>query len=466
MFVIRNAEVDGRLVDVAIDGDRVAALGEAWSLPRAGEEIDARRGALLPGLHDHHVHLLAMAAARGSIQVGPPAVGTAAALAAAIRAADAAAPPGPWLRAVGYHESVAGALGRDELDRMAIHHPVRIQHRSGAMWMLNSAAVEALGLDGIAHAGIERDRAGRPTGRLYGMDDWLRDRWPAQPPDLAAIGAELVRFGITGVTDATATTRAEDAELLAGAVATGALPRCILLTGGLDLDAAAAPSLPRGPVKLMVADHDLPGLEDLAASIAAAHQRGRAVAIHCVTRVALVLAIAAWEQAGVMKGDRVEHGAVAPPEQASWLARWQVTVVTQPSFVADRGDQYLTDVDAEDLPYLWPCRSLVEAGVALAASSDAPLGNPDPWAGMAAAMARRTAGGQVLGPGERLLPRAALDLYLAPLESPGGPPRRVAAGVDADLVLLDVPLRDALHEPSAGHVEITFRAGQPHSRLP
>ena len=44
-------------------------------------------------------------------------------------------------------------------------------------------------------------------------------------------------------------------------------------------------------------------------------------------------------------------------------------------------------------------------------------------------------------------------------------PRRVAAGVDADLVLLDVPLRDALHEPSAGHVEITFRAGQPHSRL-
>jgi predicted amidohydrolase YtcJ len=465
MFLLRTAQVAGRLVDVAVEGNRVAAIDEAGSLPGASDEIDARQCALLPGLHDHHVHLLALAAARRSLQVGPPAVRTEAALAMAIRAAGHARPPGEWLRGVGYHESVAGNLDRDDLDRMAAHYPVRIQHRSGAMWMLNSAAIELLGLDGVSHAGIERDAAGRPTGRLYGMDDWLRDRWRGPPPDLAAVGAELLRYGITGVTDATATTRAEDAELLAGAVASGAIPQRVQLTGGLDLDPGAGPSLPRGPVKLMVADHDLPGLDDLAASIAAAHRRARPVALHCVTRVALVLAQAAWDRAGVAKGDRVEHGAVVPPDQAGWLAQRGIVVVTQPIFVADRGDQYLTDVDAEDLPYLWPCRSLVEAGVRVAASSDAPLGHPDPWAGMAAAVTRQTAGGRVLGPEERLTDRAARDLYLAPLDSPGGPPRRVAMGVDADLVLLDVPLRDALREPSAEHVMITFRAGRAHSAI-
>jgi hypothetical protein len=74
--------------------------------------------------------------------------------------------------------------------------------------------IELLGLDGLSHPGIERDAMGRPTGRLYGMDEWLRDRWAGPPPDLATVGAELLGYGITGVTDATATTRAEDAELL------------------------------------------------------------------------------------------------------------------------------------------------------------------------------------------------------------------------------------------------------------
>jgi hypothetical protein len=78
------------------------------------------------------------------------------------------------------------------------------------------------------------------------MDDWLRARWTGPAPDLAAVGVELLSYGITGVTDATATTRPEDAELLAGAVASGAIPQYVQLTGGLDLDPRVAPSLPRG----------------------------------------------------------------------------------------------------------------------------------------------------------------------------------------------------------------------------
>ena len=68
--------------------------------------VDAAGGALLPGLHDHHVHLMAMAAARDSVDVGTAGL-------AALRTA----PGDDWVRAVGYHESIAGPLDRDASTR-------------------------------------------------------------------------------------------------------------------------------------------------------------------------------------------------------------------------------------------------------------------------------------------------------------------------------------------------------------
>ena len=64
MLLIRAAEVEGVRVDVRVAGGRVVALG-AGLAGRPGEVvIEAAGGALLPGLHDHHLHLLAWAAAR------------------------------------------------------------------------------------------------------------------------------------------------------------------------------------------------------------------------------------------------------------------------------------------------------------------------------------------------------------------------------------------------------------------
>ena len=110
--MIRNAEVwPGGIADVRLAGDRIAALGRL--APSPGERvIDARAGALLPGLHDHHIHLAALAAARASVRCGPPDVGSADQLAAIL-----ARPGRGWLRGIGYHESVAGMLDRAVLDR-------------------------------------------------------------------------------------------------------------------------------------------------------------------------------------------------------------------------------------------------------------------------------------------------------------------------------------------------------------
>ncbi len=95
-IVVRNAEVDGNLTDVRITGRRIEAVGPGLVADDADDVIDADGGALIPGLHDHHVHLLATAAADGSITVGPPRVTNAEQLAVMLRAAGETAPPGSW----------------------------------------------------------------------------------------------------------------------------------------------------------------------------------------------------------------------------------------------------------------------------------------------------------------------------------------------------------------------------------
>ena len=122
----------------------------------------------------------------------------------------------------------------------------------------------------------------------------------------------------------------------------GALPLTVAVTGGPDLSGVRPPPpLHRGPVKIVIADHLLPSFDDLAAWFRRAHGSGRPVAVHCVTRAALLLALAVWQEVGSVPGDRIEHASVTPPDVIAVMAQLSLTVVTQPAFVAARGDVYL-----------------------------------------------------------------------------------------------------------------------------
>lgn len=443
MLLFRDVEIDGRRVDVRCANGVVEAI--APRLPGGDVVVDGGGGALLPGLHDHHVHLLAMAAARASVHLGPPAVRSAAAFDDTLRAAGRDGDG--WVRGVGYHESVAGPLDRARLDALVPHRPVRVQHRTGQMWVLNGAALAIVGVDAA-------------DGRLYRMDDVLRQRIDAPAPDVRAVADELAGYGITAVSDLTPATDPAELRMLAEAATRPGFPLDVAVTGAPALAQLDA-GLPRGPVKVVLDEARLPPLDELTTWFRRARAAGRPVAVHCVTRVELALALAAWDEVGAGPGDRVEHAAVAPPELVADLARHRLTVVTQPAFVADRGDQYLADVDPDDRPHLWRCGSLLAAGVGVAAGSDAPFGDPDPWRAIAAARDRITSAGRLLGPNERIPAAGALELYLAPLDRPAGPPRRIVPGALADLCLLDVPLTEALADPSARHVVTTAHRGRP-----
>lgn len=454
-LLIRNVEIEGcASLDVRIADGRVADVGRR--LRGSEDEIDGAGGALIPGLIDHHIHLLALAAQTDSVRLD--AVGSASELAAQLKAAAAARPAGAWLRATGYHEAVAGVLGAPELDRLAPRHPLRVQHRSGALWMLNTLALARAVGNAPPPPCVETDAAGRPTGRIWRGDAWLSARIGRILPPLAPVGRTLAACGITCVTDASATTDADTAERLAAAHHAGDLPQRLMLMSGGPL--APLPGVAVGPVKILLDEADLPDLDTLIACIAEARGWRRRVAMHCATAVELAFALAAFEAAGTEAGDRIEHGSVIPETAIPVLAALRLTVVAQPGFVAERGDRYLEEVPVEDQAGLYRLASLRRAGVRLAASSDAPYSAPDPWAAMRAAVDRRTRLGLSLGADEAVDPATALSLYLGGFAGPGGRRRRVTPAAGADLCLLAVPLGEALRDLNAGLVAATLVAGR------
>jgi len=401
------------------------------------------------------------------VRCGPDACADRAALARALLSAE---PRGGWVRGIDYHASVAGDLDRDALDALRDDVPVRLQHRSGAQWILNGRAIERLDLErGPRLEGIEREPAGRPTGRLFRMDDWLRERLGGGgAPDLSALGRRLAGFGYTALTDATPTNGPEECALFERAIASGALPQALRLMGDATLPIPARPGLERGERKILLDDARLPELGALETWIAAAHAEARGVAVHCVTRGELFLALAAFETVGARAGDRIEHAAVAPPEALEQLRALGLVVVTQPHFIRERGDAYLREVDASDRPWLYRGRAFRAAGIPLAAGSDAPFGDPDPWTAMAAAVDRRSRAGACLGPAEALSPEDALGLFQRGAVAPSSTQRserrdpipRPRVGERADLCLLHVPWRRMRDRLDACDVRTTWIGGR------
>jgi hypothetical protein len=308
---------------------------------------------------------------------------------------------------------------------------------------------------------VERSPDGTATGRLWRADSWLRGRLPAgEPPDLGSVSRELAAFGLTSVCDATPDLDDAAIALLARARESGALAQRVQLLGAPLQQKELPAGLAAGPYKIVIADSELPDIDCLMGRIRSARIAHRPVAVHCVTREALVLLLAALDGTGSRPGDRVEHAAMVPAELIGELASRGLRVVTQPGFLTDRGEDYLRDIEQQDHGDLYRCGNLVAAGIPVALSSDAPFGPLDPWAVMAAAIHRRAASGVVVGPDERMSASQALMAYLASPEDPGGRPRRVCPGSTADLVLLDRGRAALVEGPSADAVRMTLIAGR------
>lgn len=428
MLIQRAVLLDGTPADIRF-GARIVDVADRL-VPRPGEDVyDAAGGTVLPGLHDHHLHIRAAAAAMTSVHVGPEVVRNLDDLRGLLTGAPVGADG--WIRAVGYHDAGAGELDRGVLDAAGPSVPVRVQHRSGVLWTVNSAGLQRLGLPG------------HPDGRLRSADISWSAALPRTEPDLAQFSSRLCGYGVTGLTDATPDLGAADAAVMAEARRRGDLRQGVHLLA---------------PGKRILHDDDL-DLDELTRWVGDRHAEDVPVALHCVTAAQLIVALAALRSAGRHPADRIEHAATVPDDAVAELAAAGVTVVTQPNFVAERGDQYLVDVPAAQHHELWRVATLTRAGVPVALSTDAPFGDADPWAVMRAAVHRRTPGGAVLGPRERISAQAALTMFLGTAQAPLSP-RRVCPDAPGDLCVLSEPPATVLGELDAGLVAATVLAGE------
>jgi predicted amidohydrolase YtcJ len=262
----------------------------------------------------------------------------------------------------------------------------------------------------------------------------------------------MASFGITGITDATPELTSDGLEILTG----GQIDQRLMFLG------TEAEAVPRGalvgPHKIVVADHSPPTYDELFRLIRSS--RPRPVAIHSVTRVTLLLALTVLADIGPTPGDRIEHAAVVPCEAIEAISKLGLAIVTQPSFIRRRGDEYLDRVSEVDQAHLWPFRSLLNAGVPVGCGSDAPYGDLDPWSSVRAAVDRRALSGRVVVESERVSATQALNAFLSDPASPGGAVRRLKPGDSADVVLLNCPLQHMLSDPSPSRIRLTLIAGR------
>jgi predicted amidohydrolase YtcJ len=428
MLIQRATLLDGTATDVRVD-ERINEVGEGLTPQRGEPVLDAAGGTIIPGLYDHHVHLRSAAAALTSARVGPAEVQGRDDLARAL--ADAPVGRDGWIRAVGYHEAVAGPLDRVVLDQLSPPVPVRIQHRSGLLWMLNT--------QGLARVGL----ADHPDGRLRSADRSWSNTLQRDETGLAEISRQLCAHGVTGVTDATPDLEVSDVVKLMQAHRHGELLQHVHCLA---------------PGKRILHDGDL-DLDDLTAWVTERHGEGAPVAVHCVTAAQLVVTLAALRWAGGHPQDRIEHAAVVPEDAIADLAELGVTVVTQPNFVAERGDQYLADIPAPQQHELWRVASLLRAQVPIALSTDMPFGDADPWAAMRAAVRRTTARGAVLGADECVSAGEALAMFFGWPDRPSQP-RSIEPGQPADLCVLAATPAEVLDELDSDMVAVTVIEGQ------
>jgi len=195
---------------VAIRGDRFVAVGSNQDIARlAGpntRRIDLGGKAVIPGLIDAHAHLM-RAAETWAIEVRLDGVESRKQALDLVRAKATALGPGQWVYNLGGWSFDQFAdnrtpLTRAELDQAAPNNPVYLQFTRCCAFM-NSRGAEAMGLAGMKEPWIERDAAGKPTGRINdpGLAQ-IASKIPRPPKETLSTNAlallrDLNRVGVT-----------------------------------------------------------------------------------------------------------------------------------------------------------------------------------------------------------------------------------------------------------------------------
>lgn len=150
--------------------------------------------------------------------------------------------------------------------------------------------------------------------------------------------------------------------------------------------------------------------------IMATYRAGWPIALHAIGDAAIDLALDLIEECQNTYGmnrmiNRIEHFGIARPDQVERAGQLKIAVTPQASFTIPIGDQMMDRVGPERVGWLYRARSLVDAGVVLAGSSDLPVAPNNVRVAMQSLVERKTERGQIMGKNELLTAVQALRSY-------------------------------------------------------
>ena len=519
---VRSPEALPEGTAVATVGERIVAVGDLErcrrAVPAGTTEVDLAGRTLVPGFIDAHLHPLVMCVFEQQLLLDE--VGSIAEVLDAV--ADRAGATPAERSIIGFQLDDARLAERrmptaDELDAASGGRSVVLMRRDGHHAVASSQALRRVGFDrrGSDPVGGEvvRDATGRPTGLVRetavapllgllpeidlgeleaGLDSWT---------------ARLLSQGITAISAMCQTTaegpsgEAGELESLGWSVLIDRVPfdvQTILITPSADavLDARDTP-LHRpdvwrrtDAVKLFLdgtlgghtacmhhAFSDRPGatglatldLDEAARRMEEAHLAGLQICIHAIGDRANRDAAGLYEQLlrrhpGPHR-HRIEHASVLDGATIDLLAEHGITTVVQPINLCSERHWLVDRLGPERLARTYPYRTLLDAGVRVAGSSDAPIESSDVLAAMGAAVHRTEH-----APEQAVTGDEALRMYTTAASAARGTEDSlgsIAEGRRADLVVLDAdPTTIAGDRIESIHVLATVVAGRERFRHP
>jgi predicted amidohydrolase YtcJ len=516
--IIHTIDPDYPSAEAVLTGDdgrilAVGSLAEVEAAAKAGtKRVDVAGRTLIPGFNDAHVHIWKMGLLlTRQVVANKSAAPNIETIIERFRDKADSLPAGTWITGRGYNEAELPERRhptRHDMDAASSIHPIALTRTCGHMIVANTLALE---LAGITHdtpnppgGVIVRDENGEPTGLLQETAMGLLNGVISEPTDAEMIEAiraanlHQLSLGITSATDPLLTPfhlriyrqMERDHQLAVrvnglpirrpdGGTETLPLPEKFnsdflridtvkfFADGGLSGATAAISQSYKVTKEMGVLRFDTADLTEL---MWEAHSAGFRIGTHAIGDVALDQVISTYEELHRCQSrpdlrHRIEHLALPSADHLRRCAAMNVIAVPQTVFLPALGLSYRRYLPDAFFPRCFPVRAMLDAGLTVALSSDAPVvPNDNPLLGMKAALDRLDPNGDSIAPEQAITPAEALYAYtMGGAIASGEADNRgsLTPGKWADLAILsDDPLTTPTEQLLDIRVEQTYVGGR------
>lgn len=443
---------------IAVKDGIISAIGKSVELSSGATEIIDLKGAvLLPGFVDPHAHPLMYGQMMDWVDVGPSKAKNITQIIEILKREEAALPAGVPLRAFGYeHRNLEEGRHptKEDIDQISTTREIYVMNASGHGGAVNTLVLEKSAITAKTPdpkgGAFERDASGNPTGVIWdaacdiltgdagvkvtnhGPNFHLPDQQWILTQQFLKAQEEFIKFGVTSIGDAQVSSREFDTYLdvqqkkllkarYSMYIISSEMEQANSFRENKSIDSML---LTAGGIK-MYADGTLGGwtayfpegykndasrkgqlyhdAEEFSLIFQQCAKKGFDIAIHAQSPTAIQMIITATRELKKLEGFakspiiRVEHCGLPTPDQIKDLAQLGIVAVSQPIHHHNWGDGVVSALGGDVGSRFNPLGEFVQNQLVFALSSDAPVGNPNPFEAIAAAMDRTTIHGTKLG---------------------------------------------------------------------